>query len=333
MDDTSTAVVLNSLIEWLTSEGGFVHEGLSVSPDEYGGHCLRIARGKSMDADKTLIIVPRSLMIEVDRPGSLASRLATRRDLLAIRLLEERDKGSSSFWSQYLSHLPTLSQLAFLPIVDHFQQVGSEGFLSGKAQSIVTKLSSALPSLSQSFEDQILGIIKGFDSLPPGHYELKDWLWATCIVSSRALNLWNGPTLVPIFDFLNHRFPPNVRCQCKDDMPSKSIYSPPSTPDSSLDSGDEIEREVSRSLNVDSVVELGDGVELLWSYSSHTNDADWLLSYGFVPEESRPQPMDNSNDEIERVLEWARNLPRQKSTCGILGLINRARGDSAAIDA
>jgi hypothetical protein len=323
MDVDALQVEMSSLMNWLRTEGGHVHESLVISSDAYGGHCIRV--GNELAANAMLIRVPRPLMIELDQASAGLEALApTMR--LAIRLLEEKIKGPGSRWSLYLSFLPSLSQLAFLPIVHHFQEVGSEAFIKGDTPSIATRLSSASPSLSRAFEAQRLDIIRDFHHLPANLCELKDWLWATSIVRSRALHLWSGPTLVPLFDFLNHNFPPNVCCQCQDTASSKSIYSPPSTPDSSLDSGDsEIELEHSSGfLSVESVREVEEGSELLWVYSSHSSDALWLLSYGFIPQESLPHPEDKS-DGIDRVLDWARDLPDSHSIPGILELLKRER--------
>ena len=266
---------LSILLEWLRSEGGLVHESLIVSSDAYDGSCLRTT--KRVDADRSLIMVPRSMMLEA--PSTMS---------LAIRLIEEVRNGTSSYWHLYWPCLPLLSSLSFLPLVHHFQEVGEEAFLSGTV-SFVTRLASGSTSLSSAFEAQRQDLIKDFSNLPASlSCSIKEWLWAYCIVKSRALNLWGGPSLVPVVDLLNHTFPPNVRVSCRCGSSEKSIYSPPSTPDSSEDEIDEKPHD-SQFLVIESVSEMEEDAELLWCYNSHETDAHWLLSYGFVPEESRPE--------------------------------------------
>ena len=58
---------------------------------------------------------------------------------------------------------------------------------------------------------------------------LEEYCWARCIVSSRAIHLWSGPTLVPLADFLNDRRPPKAMVRCFSPPPNAMVrcFSPP----------------------------------------------------------------------------------------------------------
>eukprot|EP00798_Chlamydomonas_sp_ICE-L_P025554 gene25554-11202_t len=137
--------------------------------------------------------------------------------------------------------------------------------------------------------------------------------WARCVVASRAIHLWRGPTLVPVADFMNHRYPPSVVCMARNEGEAQEEEAVSKAParrrrisglsyssDDSIwleDSSEESEDEPqvlaqpvdpgTQYFCAHAIRDVQPGSELLWVYNAHRHDVDWLLGYGFIPDDGR----------------------------------------------
>ncbi|MEW5300244.1 MAG: hypothetical protein WDW36_003186 [Sanguina aurantia] len=114
---------------------------------------------------------------------------------------------------------------------------------------------SALQAQRESSRLEVAAVLQGLAATATR----ERYLWASTIVASRGVQLWRGPTLVPVLDMLNHRHPPSVVC-----MPCTGAQG-------------------EQQLSIQAIRNMKQGDELCWCYSAHDNDAAWLLNYGFVP--------------------------------------------------
>jgi len=115
------------LLQWLQDSGGFVGP-LKVTGVQRGNLTIRgLVATRAVAANTTLLRVPRALILvgdDVDahkyRPHAAGVRQKPRQPdlLLAVRMLEERGKGTASKWAPYLSELPSAREYAsFHPLM------------------------------------------------------------------------------------------------------------------------------------------------------------------------------------------------------------------------
>jgi hypothetical protein len=119
---------------------------------------------------------------------------------LIIRLLDERRKGSTSFWLPYIDTLPRdYYSTNFLKEPElHFLHGTSAEHKSGEhalaATKAYLKYVSKPNGLSGTHPQEF----------PAAFYTMENWLWAFSTVTSRAFKNEEGITLVPILDLANH---------------------------------------------------------------------------------------------------------------------------------
>jgi hypothetical protein len=119
--------------------------------------------------------------------------LAFNHNLLACFLLQERAKGSKSFWYPWIDLLPTLEQLSHIPV--NWSDSKLAQLYGSQVYSFVRRQKA---EWRRDFE--ALGIGKQFS--------FEDYLWARCTASTRTYSAnMHGKrrsAIVPLADMLNH---------------------------------------------------------------------------------------------------------------------------------
>ena len=117
--------------------------------------------------------------------------------LMAVRLLHERQLGTSSQWYPYISALPNQTRLAVHIHKDLLAIANNQVFFSNQRKS-ATVLRAV---------HQVLSLPNGVYSKmnpPLQSVSFQDFLNAWSVVASRSFQVDGSPTLVPIADFANH---------------------------------------------------------------------------------------------------------------------------------
>ena len=175
-----------------------------------------------------LFRIPRACMLQLPAvgPGTPSPAAGRQHAALALELLRQRTAGDASPWATYLSCLPGPSELPHL-LLRHMEELvqvaatqeGAAASLfqapwEGAAATLVQRVLSASPSTLEAFTklcDQVReeyreivqqavqvtesdadlrsGALPAVGLPPPS---LLDYVWARCIVASRAIHLWSG---------------------------------------------------------------------------------------------------------------------------------------------
>ncbi|GAX76099.1 hypothetical protein CEUSTIGMA_g3542.t1 [Chlamydomonas eustigma] len=329
LSSMSEAAVLKArqLFQWILSfPESYIDDRVIARLDNFGGLGLFVdCNAEPVKSGTNLLSIPISCMMECPPDTPAGSQHAA----LAKELIKQRGLGTASKWWTYIECLPSPDSLMGMPLFQHFHEMHSSlgGNFDDNYQSIVFQNLSASPSTKEPFSlliqrtltefkglclqnDITVGCDHGIKQSIQSQHGIMDYVWARCIVSSRAIQLWSGPTLVPGVDFLNHDRQPNVVCSCistntETTSKHRSIYSPPSsseegdwevdelaptsesTPkESAVNDGIEPSREEKRPERFfvcESIHDINQEKEILWTYNAHSLDIGWLLGYGFVP--------------------------------------------------
>ena len=184
-----------------------------------------------------LFRIPRACMLQLPAvgPGTPSPAAGRQHAALALELLRQRTAGDASPWATYLSCLPGPSELPHLLLrhMEELVQVSAtqEGAAAshlhtvqqqeqaadpqeGAAATLVQRVLSASPSTLEAFTklcDQVREEyreivqqavqVTGADVVPRNEalpaVSLLDYVWARCIVASRAIHLWSGTSYLP----------------------------------------------------------------------------------------------------------------------------------------
>ncbi|XP_020269603.1 fructose-bisphosphate aldolase-lysine N-methyltransferase, chloroplastic isoform X2 [Asparagus officinalis] len=204
------------LMRWVRREGGFVHPSLKIA--DHTSHGLGLLSTEPIADGSDLIALPDHLPLRFDpqdEPESALGRLAARVPVelwamrLGLRLLHERSKVGSSWWS-YISNLPeTFSVPIFF---------SGEDIKNLQYAPLIHQVNKRCRFLLE-FEKEIKSLLEGIAS-KDHPFEGKDvdassLGWAMSAVSSRAFRLHGDdsdvPMMLPLIDMCNHSFDPNAR--------------------------------------------------------------------------------------------------------------------------
>ena len=253
--------MISALEHWIAEHGGVVHSDVII---DQGNRGRGVFASEDLEGGSLLCRVPEKLLItERLAEASLtygqelrlaASEFSAAPGLLLITafLLEERagDENCQSFFAPYFRVLP--KELLTSPVCwpeGHWLQSMIKG------SHLERQVRAKKHSLGLEFAL--------LQSCAPGAGVLtwKDFLWARCIVASRAYSLGSQRCLVPWADLLNHGTASEVcaRYRLENDL-NPAVY------------GDFV-------MCFSKMVQKGD--ELLQSYGEKPN-ASLLLDYGFV---------------------------------------------------
>ncbi|KAJ3332372.1 hypothetical protein HDU93_009112 [Gonapodya sp. JEL0774] len=191
----------------------------------------------------------------------------------------------------YVASLPGPTELLHLPRA----HVSAPSDPPSMAEELLTHLFEPSALLPRTFRAQTSALRRLFIAtshpsispyIPPLFQDAKlaatliSWdehCWSWCIIQSRAIGLWYGPTLVPVVDLLNHHHPPSVVCFPKRRKPRHTADN----------SGRVVEDHDGLAVSFEAIHSVAAGQELVWNYSAHNDDVGWLLGYGFVPADGK----------------------------------------------
>ncbi|CAH2072541.1 unnamed protein product [Thlaspi arvense] len=240
---------------------------------------LKVPR-KALLTTETMVAKDQALRDAVSVHGSLSST-----QILSVCLLYEMSKGKSSFWYQYLVHLPRDYDL--LATFGEFEKQALQ------VEDAVWAAEKAIAK-SQSEWKEAGAMMKELD-LKPKFQSLQAWLWASATISSRTLHIpWDSAgCLCPVGDLFNYDAPGDASNTSKG---PESQASPPQTISTSecqsqsekLTDGGFVEDANAYCLYARRNYQLGE--QVLLCYGTYTN-LELLEHYGFTLEE-------NPNDKV-----------------------------------
>jgi hypothetical protein len=104
---------IDKLLEWFKANNGFVHEGIELKHDsKYGFHFVASSK---LAGNTTVCVCPANLAFShVNAKSNISSILTGRvdpEDIVFFCLVEQKLKGSDSFWAPYIDLLPKESEL------------------------------------------------------------------------------------------------------------------------------------------------------------------------------------------------------------------------------
>ena len=161
-----------NLMEWVKRSGGNVLGHSRIHP-RYGG--LSLWAQRALPAKAEVLCVPRKAFISPTDSGwwQTMGGVFSDKEILAIRLIEERRRGSASVFADYLRILPTAADLHSLPFY-------------GENELEILKGTYAM-SLLHEYRQKLQGFAKRLHELSPNGFKrvISDELkWAVAIVDS-----------------------------------------------------------------------------------------------------------------------------------------------------
>lgn len=196
-------------LHWLTSHGAkFPYLQLQRYSADYRGVHVQLPTSQSyVPRGKVLLRIPHQLLITVELVkstvlGGAVSSISTTgsQALLAMYLLQERAKGSDSFWSPWLQVLP--SNFHTLPM--YFNRETLE-LLKG-CNDLLTKIQHHQKVMRDEYES-----ITSLPVVQPLNIKYSDFCWGCHAVGTRVFSLMihgvKTSVLSPLADMMNHRNP------------------------------------------------------------------------------------------------------------------------------
>ncbi|KAL8520856.1 hypothetical protein ACS0TY_011418 [Phlomoides rotata] len=258
------------LVKWVQREGGFVHHSIKVAywKEELG---LGLVASQDIPKGSDLIILPQHIPLRFEaKNGESSALIDLARQIpeelwamkLGLKLLQERSK-SGSFWWSYISNLPeTYSVPIFFPGED------IKNLQYAPLLHQVNKRCRFLLEFEKLVKDELGNV--SLDNHPFGGQDVDASAlgWAMSAVSSRAFRLHGSkrpegahvdvPMLLPLIDMCNHSFMPNAEIVQEKEASNDSMLV-------KVIAGEQIKQD--------------DPLEL--NYGCLNNDL-FLLDYGFV---------------------------------------------------
>ncbi|WCJ33613.1 Rubisco methyltransferase family protein [Euphorbia peplus] len=213
------------LINWVRREGGLVHQAVKISSEGNSG--LGLIASQPIPKGSDLIVLPYHIPLKFEFHGADGPATSALVNLaqnipeelwamkLGLRLLHERAK-VGSFWWSYISNLPeTLSVPIFFP---------GEDIKNLQYAPLLYQVNKRCRFLLD-FEQQVKQTL---ENLKPDHHpyggqdvDASSLGWAMSAVSTRAFRLYGEklpdgnpntvPMMLPLIDMCNHSFSPNAR--------------------------------------------------------------------------------------------------------------------------
>ena len=200
-------------LHWLRQNGAkFPHLTLRRYARDYRG--VHISSKAEIAKGKTLLRIPHALLITVELAkaspiGGLVATLPNigSQAILAVYLIQERGKGSASFWKHWLDVLP--QSFSSLPM---FFSPSELNELQG-CVDLLSKVKSQAKSMREEYNS--IQRLPGIQHFPSFSYD--DFVWAALAVGTRVFSLCinNAKTsvLAPLADMMNHKNPRGVELE------------------------------------------------------------------------------------------------------------------------
>ncbi|KAL4921692.1 hypothetical protein BDW62DRAFT_174263 [Aspergillus aurantiobrunneus] len=221
--------VYSTLLEWMKTHGGDLHESVSIEHDGSRGTHLRV-KGNGVSSNthiiKTPVATTMSYFNAVDHragetlfpahdlkfPPTFIEGVGPE-EVAIFFLVGQYLRGSESFWYPYLRTLPQPGSLTTLP---YYEEDEDLEWLEGT--SLVQARNQKVALLREKYESSFSELRKsGFQDA--GKYSWNLYLWASTIFVSRAFSAKvlsgvipelgareeNVSVLLPFIDILNHR--------------------------------------------------------------------------------------------------------------------------------
>lgn len=270
--------VFESVKQWIEKNDGFVHKQLQSSLDQSTGIRGLFAK-EHIDVDSPIIRIPSVCILNGSSLSAISS-LTLKHPIpdicLVLSLLEEKKKGTQSFFAPYMDTLPT---------VEDFSQIlpswwsEDERLKCLKGSNILKQIDQENSDLFHDFK--ILSEKEGLII----DLNLKSLKWALGVVNSRAFVKRTSGTragseemscLVPAMDLMNHARPCLAGFKFIDSLP----------PINSTQSSEDMYVEIRREVVKDNEVTITYGAKSCMNL---------LLHYGFTLK-SNTDPDGSSND-------------------------------------
>ena len=174
---------------------------VEVIRDEYGGWALKAK--DNLEAGDEFFQVPDNLTIKMGQHGYAATLTAagcSERGALAAFIVFEKAKGPASSLSPWINMLPddTIGALGFS--TDEIAACG-DAELSARYAAEVESCQRDFSAIHAAIKD----VPTSFPGIDPKNVPWAEYLWASCIISSRAVTISSvGTVIVPLLDFANH---------------------------------------------------------------------------------------------------------------------------------
>lgn len=290
----------SEVVEWVRSNGGFVHDGFKENLTLHGGASVRgIVSNQALGAETTILEVPYKLWFTLDSfPEILNSdvegctqlrRFPAEADRmkLAAAIAVETKKGSASFHSPQLSLFPTLEDFRTF----HPRLMGS-ALHADFAALPVTSISAQLQAMDQVVHDCFQRWERAPKSPVAGiHWD--DVMAGRLNILTRSHNVTGTsalPVLIPAADMMNTDKASLLNTVWGET--SNNISHPLYGPISELPGMEMLkgERKFTISTGKDGV---GAGQELYESYCPHCDNSRMLLNWGvYLEANTNPLPQD-----------------------------------------
>ncbi|KAL4821766.1 hypothetical protein BDW67DRAFT_189717 [Aspergillus spinulosporus] len=220
--------VYTTLLEWMRTHGGSLHENVYISHDDSRGTHIRVKEGGvsgNTHIIKTPIATTMSYLNAIDFhagyahfpahdvkfPSSFIEKISSE-EVAIFFLIGQYLRGPESFWHPYIRTLPQPGSLTTLP---YYEEEDDLEWLEGTSLLQARKQKVAL--LREKYERSRDELRKsGFQDAEKYSWDL--YLWASTIFVSRAFSEKvlsgvipehempeNNSVLLPFIDILNHR--------------------------------------------------------------------------------------------------------------------------------
>ena len=201
------SAVDESFLSWCVSHGARVGP---IHPTWVPLGWRGIVAKEDIPADTCILSVPKKLLLTCESAlKDEALRSAIRNSgvsisslqLLALHLLHEHSKGTTSFWYPYLCTLPESYTTAMC-----FDEVALDELQVSSARE---KVSLALYSASRQW-NECEKVLKALKEVDCRYRTLDRWHWALSTLSSRTMHLQSNSAgaLMPLGDLHNYAPPP-----------------------------------------------------------------------------------------------------------------------------
>ncbi|KAL4974156.1 hypothetical protein BDW66DRAFT_161438 [Aspergillus desertorum] len=221
--------VYTTLLEWMKSHGGSLHENVYISHDDSRGTHIRVMKGgvsSNTHIIKTPVATTMSYFNAIDHragntqfpahdvkfPSTFIEKVGPE-EVAIFFLIGQYLRGTQSFWHPYIRTLPQPGSLTTLPYYEHEEDLE---WLEGT--SLLQARKQKVASLRGKYESTSSELCKcGFQDAERYSWDL--YLWASTIFVSRAFSAKvlsgaipefgmpeeNISVLLPFIDILNHR--------------------------------------------------------------------------------------------------------------------------------
>jgi len=188
---------LKAFAQWLANNKALSRTNLGIFEGlRFGG-----LAGTDIKTGESLFRIPLSVVITKEtvakEPWAAYQGWSFDREPLMVWLINEL-ANKESFWAPYLSTLPT--DFSSFPIF-----WSEEDLAELQASSLRETIVSSKKLLEQTFARLSKNLIQANPTLFPNGLTYEQYIWAYCVVSSRAWTFGNNFVLVPLGDLLNHR--------------------------------------------------------------------------------------------------------------------------------